>query len=74
MIVRLHKIDNTARGDSFPSRQPPAEPSMIADHANIPPSPPLTAAGSNRRLRNGLILANVAAWVLIIIAIRAIFF
>jgi hypothetical protein len=73
MIVRLHKIDNTARGDSFPSRQPPAEPSMIADHANIPPSP-LTAEGSNRRLRNGLILANVAVWVVIIIAIRAIFF
>ncbi len=73
MIVRLHKIDNTARDDSFSSRQPPAEPSMIAEHANIPPSP-LRAEGSNRRLRNGLILVNVAAWIAIIIAIRAIFF
>jgi hypothetical protein len=73
MIVRLQKIDNTVRDDSFSSRQPSAEPSMIAEHANIPPSP-LRAEGSNRRLRNGLILANVAAWVLIIIAVRAIFF
>lgn len=46
---------------------------MIAEHANIPPSPQ-RAEGSDRRLRNGLILANVAAWVLIIIAVRAIFF
>lgn len=73
MIVRLHKIDTTVRDESFSSRQPSAEPSMIAEHANIPPSP-LRAEGSNRRLRNGLILANVAAWVLIIIAVRAIFF
>lgn len=73
MIVRLQKIDNTVRDDSFSSRQPSAEPLMIAERANIPPSP-LPAEGSNRRLRNGLILANVAAWVLIIIAVRAIFF
>jgi len=73
MIVRLHKIDNTVRDDSFSSREPSAEPSMIAEHANIPPSPQ-RAEGSDRRLRNGLILANVAAWVLIIIAVRAIFF
>jgi hypothetical protein len=73
MIVRLHKIDNTARDDSFPSHQPSAEPLMIAERANIPPSP-MPAEGSNRRLRHGLILVNVAAWIAIIIAIRAIFF
>jgi hypothetical protein len=73
MIVRLHRIDTTARDDSFSSRQPSAEPSMIAEHADISPSP-LPAEGSNRRLRNGLILANVVAWIAIIIAIRTIFF
>lgn len=46
---------------------------MIAEHADISPSP-LPAEGSNRRLRNGLILANVVAWIAIIIAIRTIFF
>lgn len=73
MIVRLQKIDNTVRGDSTSPRQPSAEQSMIAERANIPPLP-IPAGGSNRRLRNGLILANVAAWIAIIIAIRAIFF
>ncbi|MEH2512892.1 hypothetical protein V1291_004246 [Nitrobacteraceae bacterium AZCC 1564] len=73
MIVRLQKIDNTARDDSHSSRQPSAEPLMIAEHANIPPLS-VPAESSNRRLRNGLILANVVAWIGIIIAIRVIFF
>jgi hypothetical protein len=73
MIVRLQKIDTTAGDDSFRSRRPLAEPSMIADHANIPPSS-LRAESSNRRLRNRIILVNIAAWAVIIVAIRAIFF
>ena len=72
MIVRLQKIDTAAGGDSFRSRQPSAEPLMIAEHANIPPAS--QAEGSNRRLRNRIILVNLAAWTVIIVAIRAIFF
>lgn len=45
---------------------------MIAEHADIPSLPP--AAGTNRRLRNWLILANIVAWIVIIAAIRLIFF
>jgi hypothetical protein len=44
---------------------------MIADHANIPPSP---AGPRDHRLRNWLLLANLAAWIVIIIAIRMVFF
>lgn len=35
--------------------------------------PPLTE-GRDRRLRNQLILANIAAWIVIIIAVRYFFF
>ncbi|WIG51995.1 MAG: hypothetical protein OJF48_002912 [Afipia sp.] len=42
---------------------------MIAEHANISSLPP---KGANRRLRNWLILANIAAWALIIWIIRLI--
>jgi hypothetical protein len=34
----------------------------------------LPRAGSGRRLRNWIILANIAAWILIVLVIRAIFF
>jgi hypothetical protein len=45
---------------------------MIADQMNAAPLAP--PAKANRRLRNWIILANVAAWVLIILAVRLIFF
>lgn len=71
MIVQLRKIETTS-GDSPVSSAPSAEPAMIADQMNaaslVPPVTP------NRRLRNWIILANVAAWALIILAIRLIFF
>ncbi|WP_458756895.1 hypothetical protein ACSVBT_14070 [Afipia sp. TerB] len=44
---------------------------MIAEHANIPPSP---VSPRDRRLRNWLLLANLAAWIGIIVAIRLVFF
>lgn len=73
MIVRLQKIETTVGDDSPKSHRPLAEPLMIAEHANIPPSS-LRAEGSNRRLRNRIILVNIVAWVAIIVVIRAIFF
>lgn len=72
MIVPLQKIETTVEGDQFVSRAPPAEPPMIADHANISALPAVPA--TNRRLRNWLILVNIIAWVAIIRVIRFIFF
>jgi hypothetical protein len=71
MIARLKQVD-LAADDSPGSRARSAEPSMIAEHADIPSLPP--AAGTNRPLRNWLILANIVAWIVIIAAIRLIFF
>lgn len=71
MIVQLRKIETTS-GDSPVSSAPSAEPAMIADQMNAASLAP--AVTPNRRLRNWIILANVAAWVLIILAIRLIFF
>ncbi len=70
MVVRLQKVDVLPR-DARASRGSSAEPTMIADHANIPTCP---AGPPDRRLRNLLLLANVAAWVAIIVAIRLVFF
>lgn len=71
MIVQLRKIETTS-GDSPVSSAPSAEPAMIADQMNAASlAPPVKP---NRRLRNWIILANVAAWALIILAIRLIFF
>lgn len=70
MVVRLQKVDVLPH-DAHASRGSSAEPMMIADHANIPTSP---ASLPDRRLRNWLLLANIAAWLLIIVAIRLVFF
>jgi hypothetical protein len=72
MIVQLQKIETTIEGDRLLPRTPSAEPPMIADPLNISalPSPPVT----NRRLRNWLVLANIVAWVAIIVVVRFIFF
>lgn len=71
MIVQLRKIETTS-GDSLVSSAPSAEPAMIADQMNAASLTP--AVKVNRRLRNWIILANVAAWALIILAMRLIFF
>lgn len=70
MVVRLQKVDALPH-DARAPRGGSAESPMIADHANIPPSP---AGPRDRRLRNWLLLANLAAWIVIIIAIRMVFF
>lgn len=69
MVVRLQKIDGRPHKASA-ARGTSAESSMIAEHANIPAS----EIKPDRRLRNWLLLANLAAWLAIIIAIRLAFF
>ncbi len=70
MVVRLQNIKTMVGDDSRVSSAHSAEPSMIAEHVNISSLPP---KGANRRLRNWLILANIAAWALIIWVVRLIF-
>lgn len=71
MIVRLRKIETT--GDGSPaSSAPSTESAMIADQMNAASLTPRVK--TNRRLRNWIILANIATWVLIILAVRLIFF
>lgn len=71
MIVQLRKIETT-NGDSPVSSAPSAEPAIITDQMNA--ASLASPVKPNRRLRNWVILANVAAWALIILAIRLIFF
>jgi hypothetical protein len=72
MIARLK--DSEAKGVGGHSADPSsAERAMIADQANIPSSP-ASADGTDRRLRNVLILANIAGWIVIIGLIKLIFF
>lgn len=72
MIVRLQKIEPTAGDHALMSHAPSAELPMIADHVNSSSLSPV--AGTHRRLRNWLILANVIMWALIVLAVRLIFF
>lgn len=70
MVVRLQNIKTTVGDDSHMSPAHSAEPPMIAEHVNISSLP---VKGTSRRLRNWLILANIAAWALIIWVVRLIF-
>jgi hypothetical protein len=72
MIVRLQTIEKQAATEPPPSPFAPTESSMIAEHtaAHRPEQPKLI----DRKLRNRLILANVVAWIVILVAIRLIFF
>jgi hypothetical protein len=70
MIARPKEIDPGSVSGTSSADAPSVERPMIADRANMP----LPAADSGRKLRNVLILANIAGWVAIIILIRTIFF
>jgi hypothetical protein len=72
MIARLKDIDTTGVSGA-PADPTSAERAMIADQANISSSP-ASADGSGRRLRNLLILANIAGWIVILGLIKLIFF
>jgi hypothetical protein len=71
MIVPLRKAETTS-SESLPvSQSDEMEALMIAEHADrrlnereLP----------DRKLRNRIILANIVAWILIVVAIRFIFF
>ena len=56
MVARLQNIKTTIVDGSDESSAHSAEPSMIAEHANISSLPP---KGANRRLRNWLIFGSI---------------
>ena len=72
MIAKLKNVDTTGVSEDLATPSS-AEQVMIAHQANISSSPP-SAEGSDRRLRNVLILANIAGWIVILGLIKMIFF
>jgi hypothetical protein len=72
MIAR-QKVTDATSDSGLSAESSSAEQAMIADQANIP-SLPASANDSGRRLRNVLILANIAGWIIILGLIKLIFF
>jgi hypothetical protein len=71
MIAKLKDIATGANGP--PADTSSAEQPITKQQANIPSSlSPIDASG--RKLRNGLILANIVGWILIVVLIKLIFF
>ena len=66
MSIAPPKIDT--RGEDAAARSP------VAEHSSMSGGVRLGGGTSARRLRNWLILANVAGWILIVVAVREIFF
>lgn len=72
MILQLQKIETTAENDRLMPGTPSAEPAMIAAPLNTSALPSCQA--TSRRLRAWLILANIAAWIVVIMIVRLLFF
>ncbi|MGN6308784.1 MAG: hypothetical protein ACTHNN_04425 [Xanthobacteraceae bacterium] len=72
MIAKLKDVE-TPGASGLTADPLSAERAMIADEANISASP-ASADGSDRRLRNALILANIIGWILILGLLKLIFF
>ena len=73
MTAKLKDIETT-RASGPPADTSSAEqPTITKQQANISSSlSPIDA--SSRKLRNGLILANIVGWILIVVVIKLIFF
>jgi hypothetical protein len=72
MTVQLKKVKSTAANDSLVPEHSSREETMTAEHASCSTLERRNAP--DRRLRNRIIIANVIAWVVIIVLIRLIFF
>jgi hypothetical protein len=68
MIAKLRKVKEIAGNEPLVSREAP----MIAERADCRVLQQQDPSG--RRLRNRVIVANVIAWIAIIVLIRLIFF
>ena len=72
MTAKLRKIESPAANEPFAPEQFSREESMIAEPASGPLLEPHDAI--DRKLRNRIILANIIAWIVIIVLIRLVFF
>jgi hypothetical protein len=72
MITRLHHVEAAVTKKPLVSEELSREAPMIAARLDCPEAKRLDPAG--RRLRNRIILANVFAWIVIILLVRMIFF
>ena len=70
MTAPLRK-DGTSRADDLPDSQARAETSVTAEGTEYRESKPRNAP--DRRLRNRILIANVVAWIIIIVLIRVFF-
>jgi hypothetical protein len=72
MVAKFREVEETAANEPLVLERSSREAPMITEYADYRmlqrPDP------SDRRLRNRLIVANVVAWVAIIVLIRLIFF
>ena len=66
-MMGLQKETKTDEQLSFPSER---EPQMLSQEMDRP----LLSEGRDRKLRNQLILANVVAWIAIVLLVRYFFF
>ena len=72
MTATLRNIEPPAANESFTPEQFSREEAMIVEPAS---GPPLDADDMpDRRLRNRIIIANAAVWIVIIVMIRLVFF
>lgn len=80
MVVSLKKSDADAAEQPFVARASVPRPTVVADQSIVDRVVPervadiATEEQSNAALRHRIILGNVIAWLLILIAIRLIFF
>jgi hypothetical protein len=72
MTAKINKVESTAANESLAPERFSREETMTAGHANCPVLERRDAP--DRRLRNRIIVANVIAWIAIIVLIRLIFF
>jgi len=72
MTAELQSSEPATAAETVQSQINSAESSMIAEQVEDTPLPPCDPNG--RRLRNRLLLANAIAWIVLLIAIRLIFF
>jgi hypothetical protein len=71
MTLKLHKFDSDEPQDGRAADSPSPGSAMIVGDAQ---GAERSTATPDRRLRNWILLANVLAWIAIIVAIRWIFF
>jgi hypothetical protein len=72
MTGKLTKVESTAANDSLVPEHSSREETMTAEPASCPA--PERRDAPDRRLRNRIIIANVIAWIAIIVLIRLIIF